>query len=281
MGPTSPSLRAALAPLGPLTFVAATDGNHGRAVAHMARLLGYARPDLRARGNRRGAHRRDRERGRAGHGDRRHLRRRGARVGGRARRRRRAGRVGHVVGRLHRGPAHRHRGLRDDLRRGRRPARWVRRPRSSWCRWAWARWPPRWSRHYAAAATIVVVEPQSAACGLRVGARRASRCSCPGPHDSIMAGLNCGMVSILAWPMVSAGADVFVAIDDAAAEDRRCGRSRRSGSSRARRGAAALGGLRAVVADGTSTSPGERVLVLCTEGATDPVAYRRITGREP
>jgi diaminopropionate ammonia-lyase len=34
-------LRAGLAPLGPLTFVAATDGNHGRAVAHMARLLGY------------------------------------------------------------------------------------------------------------------------------------------------------------------------------------------------------------------------------------------------
>ena len=35
-------LRRALAPLGPLTLVAATDGNHGRAVAHMARLLGYA-----------------------------------------------------------------------------------------------------------------------------------------------------------------------------------------------------------------------------------------------
>src|SRR5437016_7143746 len=33
--------RRALAPLGPLTLVAATDGNHGRAVAHMARLLGY------------------------------------------------------------------------------------------------------------------------------------------------------------------------------------------------------------------------------------------------
>ena len=35
-------LRAALVPLGPVTLVAATDGNHGRAVAHMARLLGYA-----------------------------------------------------------------------------------------------------------------------------------------------------------------------------------------------------------------------------------------------
>ena len=33
-------LRAAFAPLGPLTLVTATDGNHGRAVAHVARLLG-------------------------------------------------------------------------------------------------------------------------------------------------------------------------------------------------------------------------------------------------
>ena len=34
-------LRAALAPLGALTLVTATDGNHGRAVARMASLLGY------------------------------------------------------------------------------------------------------------------------------------------------------------------------------------------------------------------------------------------------
>ena len=33
-------LRAALAPLRPFTLSAATDGNHGRAVARMARLLG-------------------------------------------------------------------------------------------------------------------------------------------------------------------------------------------------------------------------------------------------
>lgn len=34
-------LRARVAPLRPLTLVAATDGNHGRAVARMARLLGF------------------------------------------------------------------------------------------------------------------------------------------------------------------------------------------------------------------------------------------------
>ena len=38
---TVSELRAAFEPLGSLTLVAATDGNHGRAVARMAKLLGY------------------------------------------------------------------------------------------------------------------------------------------------------------------------------------------------------------------------------------------------
>jgi diaminopropionate ammonia-lyase len=38
---TIDELRASLAPLGPLSLAAATDGNHGRAVARMARLVGY------------------------------------------------------------------------------------------------------------------------------------------------------------------------------------------------------------------------------------------------
>jgi len=40
--PTLDDLRAALATDDPITLVAATDGNHGRAVARMARLLGCA-----------------------------------------------------------------------------------------------------------------------------------------------------------------------------------------------------------------------------------------------
>ena len=38
---TLDELRAAVEPLRPLTLAAATDGNHGRAVAAMARLLGF------------------------------------------------------------------------------------------------------------------------------------------------------------------------------------------------------------------------------------------------
>jgi diaminopropionate ammonia-lyase len=46
-------------------------------------------------------------------------------------------------------------------------------------------------------------------------------------------------------------------------------------------GAAGLAGLRAAVAAPALDLQARRVLVLCTEGATDPAAYRRIVGREP
>ena len=39
---TIDELAQQLAPLRPMTLAAATDGNHGRAVAHMAALLGFA-----------------------------------------------------------------------------------------------------------------------------------------------------------------------------------------------------------------------------------------------
>ena len=98
-----------------------------------------------------------------------------------------------------------------------------------------------------------------------------------------MAGLNCGMVSIIAWPTVSAGVDLFVAVDDTAAEQAMRDLAT-IGVVAGETGAAALAGLRAAVAAGAAGAPdlrGRRALVLCTEGATDPVAYRRIVGDEP
>jgi diaminopropionate ammonia-lyase len=43
--------------------------------------------------------------------------------------------------------------------------------------------------------------------------------SVPGPHDSIMAGLNCGRVSRIAWPIISRGIDAFLAIPDERARE--------------------------------------------------------------
>jgi diaminopropionate ammonia-lyase len=133
-------------------------------------------------------------------------------------------------------------------------------------------------QHYATRARIIVVEPLSAACGLR-SAEAGRAVEVAGPHDSIMAGLNCGTVSIVAWPSVSMGTDAFVAIDDDAAE-----RAMRDlaalGVIAGETGAAALAGLRTAIELGLPNVAGRRALVLCTEGATDPVAYERIVGRK-
>lgn len=270
-------LQAALAPLGALTLVAATDGNHGRAVAHMARLLGYP-----------------------------------ARIfvpAGTA-----PARIDAIEGEG--APVTVIDGTYDDAVRASAALAaddvlivsdtswegYTEVPRTVIEGYATifaeideqlAGAPPEAVivpmgvgalasavvQHYAARAAIVVVEPLSAACGLH-SAEAGHVVEVPGPHDSIMAGLNCGMVSIIAWPSVSAGADVFVAIDDAAAEDAMRDLAA-IGVIAGETGAAALAGLRACVTAGVPDLRGKRVLVLCTEGATDPVAYRRIVGGEP
>jgi diaminopropionate ammonia-lyase len=136
--------------------------------------------------------------------------------------------------------------------------------------------------HYSARAAVVAVEPLSAACGLE-SARVGAPAFVPGPHDSIMAGLNCGTVSLIAWPTVLAGVDAFVAVADDSAEQ-----AMRDladlGVVAGETGAASLAGLRALVAHAAEAGidvSRRRALVLCTEGATDPVAYERIVGAPP
>jgi len=132
--------------------------------------------------------------------------------------------------------------------------------------------------HYAATSRIVLVEPTTAACGL-AAARAGSPVEVPGPHDSIMAGLNCGAVSIVAWPRLRDGVDVFVAIyDDVAIAALR--ELAALGIAAGETGGAGLAGL---IALSRSPAPGvdlagARVLLLCTEGVTDPVAYAHLVG---
>jgi len=128
---------------------------------------------------------------------------------------------------------------------------------------------------------IIGVEPAGAACVLE--AVRAGRpVLVPGPHDSVMAGLNCGLASQVALPDIAAGVDGFCAIDDASAEQAvrllfadglRCGET----------GAAGVAGLLALreahgEAAWTRLGLGERpaALAICTEGPTDPASFQRI-----
>jgi diaminopropionate ammonia-lyase len=63
---------------------------------------------------------------------------------------------------------------------------------------------------------LVGVEPSAAACVM--ASLAADRIiTVPGPHESLMAGLNCGTPSLVAWPVLRAGLDGVVALDDAAA----------------------------------------------------------------
>ena len=129
------------------------------------------------------------------------------------------------------------------------------------------------------------VEPAGAACMLAsVEAGRVV--SVPGPHSSIMAGLNCGRPSPVAWPTVSKGIDLFVAIEDHWTQ-KAMRMLAEAGVVSGETGAAGLAGLLAVAAEGdrrTRRSLGlteeARVLLFNCEGATDPGAYSRIVGGE-
>lgn len=57
------------------------------------------------------------------------------------------------------------------------------------------------------------VEPETAACALE-SIRAGEPVTVPGPHESIMAGLNAGTVSALAWPVLRERFNAFAAIDD-------------------------------------------------------------------
>ncbi len=131
---------------------------------------------------------------------------------------------------------------------------------------------------------MVGVEPEVSACVL--GSMEAGGIvTIPGPHDSIMAGLNCGTPSVVAWPLVSSGFDAYVALaDERARQGMRA--LARAGVVSGETGAAGVACLLELLDD-----PGARktlgidrtttALVLSTEGATDPATYEEIVGTPP
>jgi diaminopropionate ammonia-lyase len=135
------------------------------------------------------------------------------------------------------------------------------------------------ARHLAGRAGLVGVEPTTAACVLE-SARAGEITEVPGPHGSIMAGLNAGLPSIVAWPLVSGGFDLFCAVEDALAIS---GMRRLAdlGLAAGECSGGAVGACGALLGDPAArealqADPATSVLVLLTEGVTDPVAYRRL-----
>jgi diaminopropionate ammonia-lyase len=97
-----------------------------------------------------------------------------------------------------------------------------------------------------------------------------------------MSGLNCGRPSLVAWPTVSRGIDLLVAVDDEPARDA-MRLAADSGVVSGETGAAGLGGLLEILRTGGAEARRTlgigretRVLLFNCEGATDPDAYRKV-----
>lgn len=145
-----------------------------------------------------------------------------------------------------------------------------------------------WERLGAARPVFVVAEPDRADCLFR-SAEAGRPVAVDGPLDTAMAGLACGEVSRLAWEILSDGADAFVTMtDEAAFWAMRQLADGLGGAPPIVAGESAVAGLAAALA--TAQHPSMRsllglgrdsiVLVIGTEGATDPELYRKIVGRD-
>jgi diaminopropionate ammonia-lyase len=140
---------------------------------------------------------------------------------------------------------------------------------------------------------LVACEPSGAAC-LLASARAGRLTTIDGPLTTIMAGLRCAEPSPAAWPAIAASADAFVAIDDETV----IGAMRMLARPMAKdpaieagpSGACGFASLVSVMRDETlrpvrealGLGAASRVVVINSEGATDPELYRRVvSGTDP
>jgi diaminopropionate ammonia-lyase len=141
----------------------------------------------------------------------------------------------------------------------------------------------------AAGVAAIGVEPIDAAC-LTASLAAGVPVAVPTPGTS-MAGLDCAEVSPAAWPSLLAGIHGTVAVSDAEAHAA-IRELADAGLAIGDSGAAPLAALRALMGAGDDESaalraaaglgPSSRVLLIATEGPTDPAAYAAIVaGAEP
>lgn len=144
-----------------------------------------------------------------------------------------------------------------------------------------------WQLHGTTRPTLIVVESDRADCLLR-SAVAGTPTVVTGEHDTVMAGLACGAPSTAAWPLLREGADCFMAIsDDAAMATMRLLADGREEGGPIVAGESGVAGLAAFLLcaandnarETLELTPSSRVLVIGTEGATDPEMYASIVTR--
>ena len=148
-----------------------------------------------------------------------------------------------------------------------------------------------WCAFHAPGRAVVSVEPTTAAC-LQASARAGRPTAVEGPLSTTMAGLRNREVSPLAFASLRSTVSAFLAIDDLWAHDAMWTLANPTGGDPAvaagASGAAALGGLLAVCGEPRLTAvrqqlglgPAARVLIVVSEGVTDPALWATVTGAE-
>lgn len=144
-----------------------------------------------------------------------------------------------------------------------------------------------WERLGAARPRLIVVEPDRADC-LMQSARHGKITAVHGDLDTLMAGLACGEVSLLAWKILEQGADAFAVIaDDAAIATMRLLASPTEGDPVVVAGESAVAGLAAAIGlaqredqrAALGLNSQSRLLFFGSERDTDPALYTKLVGR--
>jgi len=145
---------------------------------------------------------------------------------------------------------------------------------ASVCAYFWELWGAQRPR-------FIVVEPEQANC-LQQSAMHGQPVAVEGELETLMAGLSCGEVSLLAWEILEPGADDFLTLSETAVAP--CMRLLAAQEPPVEAGESAVAGLAAAIAAREDSAMAERlgldsssiVFVIGTEGATDPELYHQL-----
>ncbi|KJY73134.1 diaminopropionate ammonia-lyase [Vibrio coralliilyticus] len=148
---------------------------------------------------------------------------------------------------------------------------------SAVCGYFWDLWGEKRPR-------FVIVEPEQANC-LQKSAKAGEPVVVEGDLDTLMAGLACGEVSTLAWEILKNGADDFMTLsEEAVPQAMRLLAGGYQSDTAVEAGESAVPGLAAAIiasedadfSQALGLNSESRVLVIGTEGATDPGLYHQI-----
>ncbi len=136
---------------------------------------------------------------------------------------------------------------------------------------------------------FIVVEPEKADCHFK-SAKAGKPTAVTGKLDTLMAGLACGEVSPLAWSLLDKASFAFMNVpDEAAIFAMKSLAAGIGGDAPIVGGEAGVGGLAGLIAaagdaaarDALLLDGNSKILIIGSEGATDPVLYAQLVGKKP